>query len=354
MCDSLPDEILSEILSPALKIPDKMFANTLEISGFASYRRVSSSATLLVCKSWLRVATPLLYSTVVIRSKPQAQALQAALAEHPELGRFVKKLRVEGGFGKLMLQILKNTPNVRDLAVSLLLPSSDLPSGLKSGLPLINPTRLIVIDGTHPFSKLRMNKGITDLTATLILCCGKWSNIKMLLLPYDRRIDLRWNFVRDICASPTIRILSFPMYIKTPFDNASHGDSPFAYLVELGNNTSLDAIEIRTNSAQQQTSPLFSKDAHLNQLLRWADTSADQLLCSVKPLTCLPSDPSFQPMSSASLSVVEYIWSRILFFAMLSVEQCPGKTVEWIAPDLKTNSDRLQFLHLYSPLTLPY
>ncbi|KAJ7655444.1 hypothetical protein B0H17DRAFT_956439, partial [Mycena rosella] len=78
-------------------------------------------------KSWLRVATPLLYSVVIIRSKARAQALQATLQGAPELGRFVKKLRVEGGFGKPMHSILRNTPNVTDIFVSLQLRAADSP-----------------------------------------------------------------------------------------------------------------------------------------------------------------------------------------------------------------------------------
>ncbi|KAK7052014.1 hypothetical protein R3P38DRAFT_2502946, partial [Favolaschia claudopus] len=64
-----------EILSPALKVPDDLFSDTSDVSPFATYAP-SDSAYLLVCKDWLRVATPLLYSVVVLRSKAQANALQ--------------------------------------------------------------------------------------------------------------------------------------------------------------------------------------------------------------------------------------------------------------------------------------
>ena len=95
----LPDEIIKEILLPALFVPDKLFSNTsMESNPFAGYE-LSSSTILVVCKSWLRVATPLLYETVVLRSKAQAQALAGVLKNNSPLGHFIKKLRLEGGYG---------------------------------------------------------------------------------------------------------------------------------------------------------------------------------------------------------------------------------------------------------------
>ncbi|KAJ7768923.1 hypothetical protein B0H16DRAFT_1781115 [Mycena metata] len=59
MSPHLPDEIVSEILSPALKVSEGKFSdNESQVSPFAS-PSVSSSAALVVCKAWLRVATPL-------------------------------------------------------------------------------------------------------------------------------------------------------------------------------------------------------------------------------------------------------------------------------------------------------
>src|ERR1700761_8680417 len=94
--NSLPDEIISEILSPALKVADDVFSDTSRVSPFSNYSE-STSAYLLVCKSWLRVATPLLYHVVVLRSTAQAKALAGALSMNNALGQFIKKLRVEGG-----------------------------------------------------------------------------------------------------------------------------------------------------------------------------------------------------------------------------------------------------------------
>ncbi|KAJ7155097.1 hypothetical protein C8R46DRAFT_960240, partial [Mycena filopes] len=119
MADKCPDEIIAEILSPALKVPEHLFADLSSKSPFAKYSSVPSSAALLVCKAWLRVATPLLYNVVVLRSRGQARALYDALRTKPELGRSIKRLRVEGGFAKIMQSVLNYAPNITDLFLSL-------------------------------------------------------------------------------------------------------------------------------------------------------------------------------------------------------------------------------------------
>ncbi|KAJ7658134.1 hypothetical protein DFH06DRAFT_447200, partial [Mycena polygramma] len=86
---TLPDEILSEILSPALKISNELFSDTYDVSLFANPCVLSSSAYaayLLVCRDWLRVATPLLYNVVILRSLSQANALERVLQKHKEFG----------------------------------------------------------------------------------------------------------------------------------------------------------------------------------------------------------------------------------------------------------------------------
>ncbi|KAJ7434551.1 hypothetical protein FB451DRAFT_1418806 [Mycena latifolia] len=96
MAENLSDEILFKILSPGLKVAEKN----------------SSSAVLVVNKAWLRISTLLLYNIGDLRSKAQAGALATTLERSNELGRFIKKLRVEGGFGKHMGVILRHTSNV--------------------------------------------------------------------------------------------------------------------------------------------------------------------------------------------------------------------------------------------------
>lgn len=145
MYSFLPDELLKEILAPALRVPDDSFACTSGRSPFSNYNQ-TTSAYLLVCKDWLRVATPLLYSVVVLRSKAQIQALESAIESTPVLADFIRKLRIESGYCTSLLTILKGAKNLTDLCLSLEVYSSDNVAAIRRGFAFINPTRLIVYD----------------------------------------------------------------------------------------------------------------------------------------------------------------------------------------------------------------
>jgi hypothetical protein len=129
---------------------------------------------LVVCKAWLRVATPLLYHIVILRSTAQAQALAAALKKNLELVLFIKKPRAEGRYSIAMHHILKISPNISDLVLSLQLYSSDSSAGLISGLPLINPKRVIVVD--HGDNILK-NQHVEGLVGAILDCVTDWNNL---------------------------------------------------------------------------------------------------------------------------------------------------------------------------------
>ncbi|KAF8064305.1 hypothetical protein FPV67DRAFT_1672026 [Lyophyllum atratum] len=85
---NLPDEIIKEILSPVLNVSDDTFRSTAHVSPFSGYNE-STSALLVVCKT-----------------------LERALRANNLLGTFIKKLRVEGGFGGSMDHIIQLAPNI--------------------------------------------------------------------------------------------------------------------------------------------------------------------------------------------------------------------------------------------------
>ncbi|KAJ7063809.1 hypothetical protein C8F01DRAFT_1054711 [Mycena amicta] len=142
---SLPNELISEILSPVLRVPDALFSDTSRVSPFADCA-LSSSNYLLVGKGWLRVGTPLLYHTVVIRSMDQARALARTFSENEDadLGRSVKKLRIESGYGTPMRVIFQNTRNLTDLYLSLYGAPPNTVDPTCKALRLISPTTLIL------------------------------------------------------------------------------------------------------------------------------------------------------------------------------------------------------------------
>jgi len=90
-----PEEVLERILALCVDAQTDAFANpswhTRQVS-----RRASS--ILLVNRTFLRIATPLLYNTVVIRSAYQLSTiLDNVFRPHPELASFVKTVAISGG-----------------------------------------------------------------------------------------------------------------------------------------------------------------------------------------------------------------------------------------------------------------
>ncbi|KAJ6516602.1 hypothetical protein C8R47DRAFT_1087799 [Mycena vitilis] len=350
MSASLPDEIISEILLPALKVSDQMFSDTSSTSPFAS-ASVSSSAALLVCKAWLRVSTPLLYHVVVIRSKAQARALQNCLRGNPDLGRFVKMLRVEGGFGPAMQEILQNSPNITDIFLSLQIHASDSTDGLVGGLQYINPSRIIIFDHANRQVQLK-NKQVQGLIGALEARAPKWSNLNTLSLPYSTVTEsARQSLISTLCACSTLRTLSFPFLSR----------SQFKYLVDISRLPSLETIQIRTpaSKAHEKVVASISKDPRLLSLVRWLD-EPEVMPRNNETVFLQPSDPSFRPMASAPLEIVESVWSRSLEFAMLSFDAGFRR-----ASDVDSTSsnhigvyhDRLQFLFvskMFNRLAIPH
>lgn len=95
------------ILRVHLDVPDQRFWSA-DLEEFGKRQRDAEKTlgvawspwTLLaVSKLWRAAGEPLLYQTVVVRSQSQAHALMLTLRERPELGSYVRRLRLEGAFG---------------------------------------------------------------------------------------------------------------------------------------------------------------------------------------------------------------------------------------------------------------
>ncbi|KAJ7259677.1 hypothetical protein C8J57DRAFT_1338947 [Mycena rebaudengoi] len=295
----LPDEILSEILTPSLSVSDTDFSDTSPNSPFASYSGHSASAFLLVSKSWLRVSTPLLYNVVVLRSKAQAAALAAALKLNPDLGRFIKKLRLEGGLGASMHPILKGTLSVTDLVLTMDIWSSDSTSGLCRGLSLINPRRVIL---RHSGGKARTNKATTDLTEIVLKCLPEWSNLAVCDIGVYGHLK---TFADSLARSKTIHTLLLPGTAFTRYT-----------LPPLCCAQSLKVVQFKSvmGSIAMQYKTEVDADPRLCKLIKYADKST----CDESTLPVLVSslNPFVRLMESASQETRDDIWRRILSFAM--------------------------------------
>ncbi|KAJ7615203.1 hypothetical protein DFH06DRAFT_1484003 [Mycena polygramma] len=313
----LPDEILSEILSPALKVSDDLFSDTSDVSPFAK-PLPSTSAYLVVCRDWLRVATPLLYNVVVLRSKSQANALEKVLVKNSEFGRFIKKLRVEGGYGIAMHTILKSAPNITDIFLSLVIWSSDSTQGLCKGLPLINPRRVILVDPNT--RKLLKNQNLAALTKVVLSCISKWDNLRIFDFPYMcpqqyRRSNeaawmLRATLLAEALARSQVQTILIPALRQLP-----------TFFFTLTNITSVQVVQFKAESYAMKWA-IDKADARVKALVRYASEkpAEDQGRADPTPDISPSLNPSFVPMESALDGVREFVWKRVLFFAM-SVEE---------------------------------
>ncbi|KAJ7348826.1 hypothetical protein DFH08DRAFT_998012 [Mycena albidolilacea] len=286
--NSLPDEIISEILSPALKVSDEVFSDTSDVSPFAKYSE-STSAYLLVCKSWLRVATPLLYNVVILRSKAQAKALSED--------------------GPPMNTILQCSPNVSDLFLSLVIYSSDNTNGLCKGLDLINPTRLIL----HELERKPLdNKMVSQLLNSLSKSIIKWDRLCVFDCPFPEPTVRAEIVVSPLAKDKRLHTLTLPSIEGLPWAYSTFKGCP------------LKSIRIKRPVERRHQGLIPEKNPALMPLLkfdRWALPKVQESAVNV-PLT--PSlNPSFIPMAGAPKAVYDEIWAHVLYFATTVPRRLP-------------------------------
>ncbi|KAJ7269991.1 hypothetical protein B0H12DRAFT_820134 [Mycena haematopus] len=343
LAESLPDEMVSEILSSALTVPDEVFSdNGSNLSPFATFKE-PSSAFLLVCKAWFRVGTPLLYKVVVLRSTAQAKALSQTLSNNTALGQFVTKLRVEGGYGASMHTILKCLPNITHFFLSLDITATNNTVGLCDGLHLINPTCVILQD----IDSHRENKMLLNLIATLGKCLSNWDNLQTVDVPcglyiWNRHADYIFDALKK---SASLHTLVIP---KANYEHAS-----WVALTLKG--TGLRNIQIKNPIKDKQAADSyffdhFDENPTVTALLRYTveeklppPHSATER--AIQPSVAPSLNPFFIPMGSASVTVQESIWKRVLYYAISILEQ---------EADVPRRLPLLLVSRTFNKLALPY
>ncbi|KAJ7435264.1 hypothetical protein FB451DRAFT_272691 [Mycena latifolia] len=111
-----------------------------------------------------------------------------------------------------MRAILRTTRNVKDLFLSLQINSSDSSSGLINGLPLIDPTRLIIFDDSlYPLR----NKAVLNLVQALEICVPNWKNLNTINFSY------KYAFGRGAFCSKFVPPRLLKQYHSHPFKSVS-------------------------------------------------------------------------------------------------------------------------------------
>ncbi|KAJ7715936.1 hypothetical protein B0H14DRAFT_3901504 [Mycena olivaceomarginata] len=282
--NSLPDEIISEILSPALKVSDEVFSDTNDVSPFANTPNPPPPISL----------------------SAQAKALSVALAGNKQLGQFIKKLRVEGGYGQPMHTILKCSPNISDLFLSLAIYSSDNTSGLCKGLSLINPTRLILLDSER--GRSLENKVVSQLLDALSKSIPKWDRLCVFDCPFPGPTVRAETVVSPLAKDKRLHTLTLPSIEGLPWAYSTFKGCP------------LKSIRIKRPVERRHQGLIPEKDPALMSLLNSTDGPG---ICCESPLITPSLNPSFIPIAGAPKAVYDEIWAHVLYFATAVPRRLP-------------------------------
>ncbi|EJD42352.1 hypothetical protein AURDEDRAFT_168653 [Auricularia subglabra TFB-10046 SS5] len=186
MVHKLAEETLAQILAYSLDVPYQDFADITPFGNSPFVNLQTSSATVLgVCKLWMRIGTPLLYGTVVLRSTAQAERLVAALKANPPFGQYIKKLRVEGGFGRSAKRIIEFSTELSDICVSLTYTSNEKVKPMCTALEKLSMVQRLIL--YRPFGpggpgSSTNNATIRLATQTVANCIQSWSSLRVVHL----------------------------------------------------------------------------------------------------------------------------------------------------------------------------
>ncbi|EJD48381.1 hypothetical protein AURDEDRAFT_162344 [Auricularia subglabra TFB-10046 SS5] len=302
MAHLLADETLSCILSDCLSVQDADFAATNSWRSPFATDALSSSTVLLVCKRWLRVATPLLYETVILRSTAQSSALAAVLKAHAAFGRYIRKVRVEGGVGASICKIFKAAPNITDLCLTLDLYADDNVTPMyKSLLDIVAPRRLVLCSTTT--GDLNRNKQMTAAIDSLVTCITQWSSLRVVTLPVAVLKDPR--IYPAVCAALHLKLVHLPQekYL---------GHDPRHFLSQLSERCSASVIRVgwRENDQSMYHSP--DPRAELSDEARAKVKFSEPEPEQPEVFIAMPSISSYTPLSNVPEPTRRAIWTRIL------------------------------------------
>jgi len=151
MAERLADETLTQILDQVLAVDDADFSSCADRSPFGN-RHWSSANALFVCKRWMRVGTPALYHTTVLRSNAQAQSLMRALKKN-QFGAYIRKLRLEGWFGTALRMIFESSTNMTDICFQISATSKDNVESFCSLIGIVSARRVIIWNTEESYTK---------------------------------------------------------------------------------------------------------------------------------------------------------------------------------------------------------
>jgi hypothetical protein len=184
----LPEELIHEVLRHAIVPFTDTFldpAHSREFfhsahdgqSGSVLHKPSSplgSHHLLLVCKRWLRIGAPLLYTALWLSTPAHAACVARVFADNPALGAAVRDLRLDGGFDAALAGVLSRAPNVQHLHLGYALQRGDEIDGLLAALPSMRLRRLYL----GPMSGLNVREAERAVDMLLDQCIAEtWTSL---------------------------------------------------------------------------------------------------------------------------------------------------------------------------------
>ncbi|EJD51166.1 hypothetical protein AURDEDRAFT_181952, partial [Auricularia subglabra TFB-10046 SS5] len=331
MAHLLADETLADILTRHLHVTAEDFESKDPYAVANDSGWCSSSHVLLVCKRWLRVATPLLYDVIILRSSAQAQSLASALKKTPQLGAFVRKVRLEGGFGANVQKFLAHAPNVTDLALNLTLWSNDSSTGICKALPSMNPRNVVLLHlGTEDrrlHARDQENKNEANLRVALEAALTLWTKLTRITLE-DSRLCGTGHYPAVVSF-----MLAVPNLREVHLHITWHDESRYASVLALAKQAHVLRIVLRTvkgDYSHGSGSPqdilehvckadpkaagkiFIQTDANKNETAPDSFELRRQFAIEVPKRIGKPRHADFVPLQNATSEVQEQIWTLIL------------------------------------------
>lgn len=178
---TIPEELLREIFLYILGWNDKNFCffpdhgcpRWMTSLDSRQYPPGSRTNVLLVCKKWMRIATPVLYEKVHLWNPRGTKAVAQLVKSNPDVGRAIRYLRLEGGMGRDLYTIVKNAPNIHTLWITPHVRASEGIVGLRKSLALLQPRKLCLL-----IRELKRNKSSAEAERLITLAvAGTWKEL---------------------------------------------------------------------------------------------------------------------------------------------------------------------------------
>lgn len=177
----VPIELLADILAHTLHVPPTEF---LSFPNRLSFERPAPAArsaqALLVCKAWYRLGIVSLYENLRIHHPEHVGTLASLFELAPEIGRAVRRVRLEGVEWAGIQRVLKATPNLGGVYLAVRTPHEVNLADLRVALEGINPTHLLIEE-----EGLRRSYYLDTFEVMLRMCSQHWSNVVSSSVPAE-------------------------------------------------------------------------------------------------------------------------------------------------------------------------